>query len=244
MPHQAPGLRHTAIATKSCRHGQLVTEDNFVGAAFKSEQIGRFVDPVTTPAVTIDVAETFEMELGGILEAPATGNLVAADTGDLVFIRESDNLLTIQGGASGGTNEVQVLTLANATGGTFPIGFLGDTTPQLPFNVSAAAMQTALEALPSVDPGDLSVSGSPIGPYTITFLPGGQYGGENVPQITTSNALLTGSSPTITPSTSQAGAAPGPGMLPVGVVDSIDTTRDTDVVRINASHLNAFALRA
>jgi hypothetical protein len=36
---------HVTVATKACTHGQIVSEDGFVGVAFKITQIGRYQDP-------------------------------------------------------------------------------------------------------------------------------------------------------------------------------------------------------
>lgn len=97
MPYQAPGARHTVpAATKACVHGQIVTEDGFVGAAFKSEQVDRWTRPGTAAgqAQHIPVGQEFELMLGGILEAPASGDLADAVVGTDVYITIADNVLT------------------------------------------------------------------------------------------------------------------------------------------------------
>ena len=72
-----------------------------------------------------------------------------------------------------GTDEVQTVThVSGADGGTFRLKFDGFRTSALAWNVSAADMQTALEALPSIGSGNVSVSGSAGGPYTVTFQAG------------------------------------------------------------------------
>lgn len=91
MPYQAPGARHEAIATKECEHGQIVVEDNFVGTAFKSDQVDRWTKPAD--ATTIAEDEVFEIQLGGIHEAPATGGLASAAVGDLIWIDPATNAL-------------------------------------------------------------------------------------------------------------------------------------------------------
>lgn len=91
----------------------------------------------------------------------------------------------------GFTNEVQLVTITGApTGGTWTLTFSGQTTAPIVFNAAAAAVQTALEALSNIAPGDVTVVGSAGGPYTVTFL--GAYAGVNVPLMTGSAALLTG----------------------------------------------------
>lgn len=69
-------------------------------------------------------------------------------------------------------SEVQQLTLTPATGpgGTFRLRFAGyDTTP-VPYGASiAGAIQSAMEALPSVGLGNVAVTGPVANVYTLTF---------------------------------------------------------------------------
>lgn len=110
---------------------------------------------------------------------------------------------------SGRVAEVQTATITGApTGGTFTLTVEGSTTGGIAFNASAAVVQAALEALPGVDPGDITVTGAAGGPYTLTF----NTGGGNVAAITASGASLTGgSSPSLTIATTTQGASTGSG---------------------------------
>lgn len=102
------------------------------------------------------------------------------------------------------TNEVQTATITGApTGGTFTLTFSGQTTSAIAYNATAAAVQTALEALSNVNPGDIVVTGNAGGPYTLTF--GGQYLGDNVASITATSSLTGGTSPGVTMATTTAG---------------------------------------
>lgn len=92
-----------------------------------------------------------------------------------------------------GTNETQTVTV-DATGGTFTLTFSGQTTAAIAEAATAAAVQTALEALSNIDSGDVAVTGSAGGPFTVTFT--GQYAGVNVPLMTASGASLTGGAST------------------------------------------------
>ena len=66
-------------------------------------------------------------------------------------------------------------------------------------------MRGALESLSTVGYGNVDVSGSNGGPYTVTFR--GGLAGTNVAQMTASGASLTGgSSPAVNVTTSSAGA--------------------------------------
>lgn len=102
-------------------------------------------------------------------------------------------------------SESQTLTVTGSpTGGTFTITFDGATTAAIPYNATAAAVQNALEALPNVSPGDVTVTGAGGGPWTVAF--GGQYTGANVPAMTSSGAGLTGgTSPAVAVATVGAG---------------------------------------
>lgn len=66
-------------------------------------------------------------------------------------------------------NHSMVWTLTvDATSGNFTLTFQGQTTANIAENAAASAVQSALEALSNVAPGDLLVTGSAGGPYTIT----------------------------------------------------------------------------
>ena len=83
----------------------------------------------------------------------------------------------VQGGTGG--NEVQAVTLSNATGGTFRLAFGGYVTTPLAYNATAAQVDAALDALASVD--NVTVTGNAGGPWTVTF--GGSQAGLNVSRM-------------------------------------------------------------
>ncbi len=104
------------------------------------------------------------------------------------------------------TNEVQTLTVTGGpTGGTFTITWSGQTTAALAYNATAAQVQTALEALSNIAPGDVVVTGSAGGPWTLTW--GGTQLGENVAAPTTTESFTGGTSPDITIATTTAGGS-------------------------------------
>lgn len=87
-------------------------------------------------------------------------------------------------------NEQQMIVI-DATAGTFTITFSGQTTSAIAFNATAGTIQTALEALSNVAPGDVTVSRPDVaGPITVTF--SGAYANTNVPQMTLGIGSLTG----------------------------------------------------
>ena len=67
--------------------------------------------------------------------------------------------------------EEQEVDIANASGGTFTLTYSGQTTAGISPNATGAQVQTALEALSNLAPGDVLVYGDAGGPWRIVFLP-------------------------------------------------------------------------
>ncbi len=123
----------------------------------------------------------------------------------------------LYGPNAGSASEAQTVTITGTpTGGTFTLTLAGQTTAAIAFNATAAAVQTALNALPNVNAGDVVVTGGPGPgtPYVVTF--SGQYAGEDMPQMTASGASLTGGS---SPAVGVATTTPGGGNNAGGVID-------------------------
>lgn len=91
---------------------------------------------------------------------------VAEMTADASSLTGGSASVTTTTTSFAGTDEVQTVTVT-ATSGTFTLSFGGQTTSALAYNISAANLETALEALSTI--AGLSVSGSDGGPYTVTF---------------------------------------------------------------------------
>lgn len=106
-----------------------------------------------------------------------------------------------------GTNAVQTVTISGSpTGGTFTLTFGGYTTAGIAYNATAAVVQTALEALTSFGTGNVTVTGSNGGPYTVTFV--GSLGLAAQSTMTASAAGLTGGTPSIAVASTTSGVAP------------------------------------
>lgn len=107
--------------------------------------------------------------------------------------------------ASPATSEVQTVTITGSpTGGTFTLTFDGQTTAAIAYNAAASAVQAALEALSTVRAGNVVVSGSAGGPYTVTFV--NDLANANVSALTASGAGLTGgTAPAVAIATTTAG---------------------------------------
>lgn len=103
-----------------------------------------------------------------------------------------------------GTSEVQTVTITGSpTGGTFTLTLSGQTTAAIAYNAAASAVQSAIAALSTVGSGNVAVSGSAGGPYTVTFQ--GSLAHTNVAQMTATSSLTGGSSPAVGVSTGTGG---------------------------------------
>ena len=92
-------------------------------------------------------------------------------------------------------NEIQKISLAEAAAsGTFTLTYSGQTTAAIAYNASAATVDTELEALSNIAVGDVGVTGSAGGPWTVTFT--GALAATNVVTITGNGASLVPLNPT------------------------------------------------
>jgi hypothetical protein len=106
-------------------------------------------------------------------------------------------------------NEVQTITITGTpTGGTFVLDFGGQPTTDLAYNATAAAVQTALQALSTIGAGNATVTGTPAGtPYVVTFA--GTLAAANVGQIVAVGNFTGGTSPAIGVVTTTGGSSGG-----------------------------------
>src|SRR4051794_40900539 len=84
---------------------------------------------------------------------------------------ESGVLLASAAAPGGATEQQAATTPGTPTGGTSTLTYAGATTAAIAYNAAASAVQTALEALPNIGPGNVAVSGGPGPgtPYVVTF---------------------------------------------------------------------------
>lgn len=107
-----------------------------------------------------------------------------------------------------GTDEVQTLTITGTpTGGTFSLSYNGTVVASaIAYNATGATLQTALEAYFGV--GNITVSGSAGGPYTVTFK--NLYGAmDAVLLVLSTNAFTGGTTPNMTIVETTPGASTG-----------------------------------
>jgi hypothetical protein len=128
-------------------------------------------------------------------------------TGDYEFYPRMDGVGTFINAAfgnkyegPGGVNEVNTLTMTGApTGGTFTLTLNAQTTAAIPYNATAAQVQTAVAALAGVGVGNVRCSGGPFvtTPIVVTFdgVKSGTLAG--APMTATSAGLTGGTTPTV-----------------------------------------------
>ena len=113
-------------------------------------------------------------------------------------------------GTTRGNSETQRVAITGSpTGGTFKLKFGGQTTAAIPFNATAAQLDSFLEALSSIGPGNVTVSGGPGPgtPFDVTFT--GSLAKQDVSAMTLANKSFTGgSAPNVAITTTTNGAAP------------------------------------
>jgi hypothetical protein len=134
-------------------------------------------------------------------------------------------------------NEVQTVTITGTpAGGTFSLTFSGQTAAGIAYNAIASAVQTALEGLSNIAPGDVTVTGGPGPgtPYVVTFT--GTYAHTNVPAMTAAGSFTGGSSPAVAVTTTTPGTGVDLSTLPDGwqdlgwiTSDGVTYGRATDV---------------
>lgn len=107
------------------------------------------------------------------------------------------------------SNEVQQVAITGGpTGGTYTLTYSGQTTAGIAYDATAAAVQSALEALSNIAVGDVVCAGGPHPgtPVTVTFQ--GLLAETDVAQMTASAAGLTGgTSPAVNVTTTTPGGA-------------------------------------
>jgi hypothetical protein len=125
-------------------------------------------------------------------------------------------VFTASAAVLGGANEKQTITVTGTpTGGTFTLTYAGATTANIAFNAAAAAVTTALEALPNIGAGNVVATGGalPGTPVVVTFQ--NALGRQNIAQMTAAHAFTGGTTPAIAVTTTTAGSSLDSGLLVV-----------------------------
>lgn len=148
--------------------------------------------PIDVRPITLDADLVLATYTDGVIPAGATLGL---------------NPTTKRYGPYAGTSdEVQTITITGSpTGGTWIPTFAAVNGAAVAFNATAASLQATLEAMSSIGVGNILVTGSAGGPYTLTFR--GALADTNTAQFTSTPSLTGGTSPTVVHATTTAGGA-------------------------------------
>ena len=109
------------------------------------------------------------------------------------------NLTVPPGPNNVSVNQTQTVTIGpNVTGGTFTLTFevpnpslTRESTGAIPVTATAVEVEEKLVALSNINPGDVAVTGSPGGPWTVEFK-GARYGGSDSQSMSANPGGLTG----------------------------------------------------
>ena len=173
------------------------------GGTYTLEHNGQITAPIAHNASAATVKAALEalsnVTPGSVTVTGGPGNLTGSSPYFVTFAGANPNelyaeasALTAPGKAQASTttngffgqNEVQQISIS-ATGGAFTVTFEGQATAPIAYDATPEAVQSALEALSNVGPGDIEVTGG----YTLTFK--GALGDSNQKQVTASAGTLT-----------------------------------------------------
>ncbi len=183
---QITGTDHNGIAiaqvnlsvNSNTKLGHLIDEinDAFVGVAKARLENGKIVlTDSTAGASSLSIALTYDRGSGGTTLTPlglsvtteggsTTANLAGFTSSHFVQTQAAQNsLIQVDGYPWSGSTVAEVQTLSKTTkasGGTFTLTYDGQTTAAIDRSALTADIQSALEALSNVEPGDITVSGA------------------------------------------------------------------------------------
>jgi hypothetical protein len=243
---RVPVTNDTGIALPN---GAAAYIGGHVGFVEKNQQLDRWTKPGSEEATHVMPDEHCVVFVTDVHEVALVGALQNVAVKDKLYLdATTQTIVTAAGGGAGGTpkNEKQSVKV-QGTGGNFKLGWVdpvghADETADIKFNATAAEVREALEGLDSIDPGDVVVTGGPGNeagstPYIVEFA--GAYIDTDVNQLTATDTLV-GGEEKVTVTTTQAGAGSSDTTFPLGIVDTIDTSRTPHVARVNLSDLKPF----
>ncbi|HMZ17883.1 MAG TPA: putative Ig domain-containing protein, partial [Blastocatellia bacterium] len=178
-------LRNTLLALNSSGDAQFVAGGTFISSGYNLFGTG-------VPAG--NVQPTDQVGVDPLLELDANSKPKPAfNGGPTQTIRLLPGSPAIDRGGATPFNEVQLIRL-QAGSGSYSLTFNGQTTNSLPFNATAAQIQTALNALSTIGGvgGNVTVTQIPSGPNfdsVVSF--GGTLSGSNQPLMTVTTPDIT-----------------------------------------------------
>lgn len=173
---------------------------------------GLTTEPVNLgPSFDFLASEHYSVKRGGIT---LDSTLVTADADGNKIVKGGTALGKVTATGKYGpylqsTNEVQQVSMGGTvTSGSFTLTFDGvGPTAAIPWDATAAQVQSALEGLSNIASGDVVVTGGPLPGTAVDVEFVGRYTGTDVPQMTADGTNLGGTSPTVGVTTTTAGGA-------------------------------------
>jgi hypothetical protein len=117
---------------------------------------------------------------------------------DRLYVAEGTRISVFQSDGTTGQSEVQSVTVDSmVTSGTFTLSFEGQPTAPIPYNVDTSQLQAALQALPAIGAGNISVAegGFGIRSYRVEFTHA--LGSTDVSTLSADSSGLSGGSVTL-----------------------------------------------
>ena len=160
--------------------GQTTAGIAYNAAASAVQSAFQALSTVGSGNATVTGSGPYTITFTGTMAAAPQANITASGSG---LTGGTSPGVTITHTTTGAVpiNAVQTVTVT-ASGGTFSLTFGSQTTIPIAYNAASSVVQTALQALSSIGANNATVSGSPGGPYTVTFV--GAMGGQAVANLT------------------------------------------------------------
>jgi hypothetical protein len=134
------------------------------------------------------------------------------------------------------TNEKQTITVTDASGGTFTVTYDSKLSGALPYNLTLAQLQSALEGLVSIGEGNVSVTGTAGVSYVVEFI--GTLAEQNLAIMVIDDTLVTGGAGVeVTIAETVAGgtgSAPAQTNTSLSITSVVLNSADTDLVPVGA----------
>lgn len=217
--------RRTAIAAVEITAGQAFY--------FNSSGKAALVDANALATAKFDGISVRHVAAGQEFTYYDAGELAGFDLSGLAY-RQKVYLSATAGAladADPGVNEVQTVSLTGTpTGGTFTLTYDSVESGNIAYNATTAVLQAALEAISTINPGEINVTGS-AGAWLVEFV--GDLGKQNIAAMTADGTNLTGGT---TPAAAVAETTAGVGSVAVGrVVPKADVPTYTKLLELTGA---------
>lgn len=138
--------------------------------------------------------KTYTYEVGDTVRASRGGGMQITEGSAQIDFEKGMQLSGSAIGQKMLDNKYTYVTISGGppTTGTWSFTVGGQTASGLSKTITASALQTALEALSNVDPGDVVATGGPLGTSPITLAWAGQYAATAVPALSTADTFDAG----------------------------------------------------